>query len=78
MEILHMLYALNLHKPIHGWILSLRTTIINSCFKSTKLFLFSIASQWLPYSTVNLTLPNILKHDRWAQHTTQGDKMHTS
>ena len=33
-----------------------------------------MAFQWLPYSTANLTLSNILKiyqHDRWAQHTTQ-------
>ena len=33
-----------------------------------------MASQWLSYSTVNLTLSNILEicqHDRWAQHTTQ-------
>ena len=33
--------------------------------------LFSMVSQWLPYSTVNLTLFDMLEicqHDRWAQH----------
>ena len=55
--------------------------------------LFSMASQWLPYSTVNLKLSNILyvleichgQHDRWANHhhnkntiPCMGDKMQTN
>ena len=51
--------------------------------------LFSMVSQWLSYSTVNLTLSNILEicqHGRWAQHHHKNstctdpcmdDKMHT-